>query len=65
MDTCGVNRLQSNMNENEINNLINETNCKNNRTNECIIIGSPPFEKVDRFISYVSKSICKIKIERK
>ena len=64
MDACGVNRLQCNQND-KINESILQTNCDNNRTNECIIIGSPPFEKVDRFISYVSKSICKIKIERK
>ena len=64
MNACVDNRLQCNQND-KINESILQTNGDNNRTNECIIIGSPPFEKVDRFISYVSKSICKIKIERK
>ena len=37
---------------------------KNNRKNECIIKGSPPFEKIDRIIAYVSKSICKVIIKK-
>ena len=53
------------LNENEINEpiKINEINIKNNRINECIIKDSSPLENVDRIISKVSRSICKIKIE--
>ena len=42
---------------------LNETNLKTNRIKECIIESASPFEKVDRMVSNVSKSICKIKIE--
>ena len=48
---------------------INETKNKNNRIKECIIKNalqtSSPFEKIDRHLSNVSRSICKIKIETK
>ena len=42
---------------------MNEINIKSNRINECIIKDSSPLENVDRIISKVSRSICKIKIE--
>ena len=42
---------------------LNETNLKANRIKECIIESASPLEKVDRMVSNVSKSICKIKIE--
>ena len=58
---------QLNLDEDEINKSKsikrNEINFKNNRINERIIEASSPLEKVDRIISNVSKSICKIKIE--
>ena len=78
MAICGVERKktnsskakeepQLNLDEDEINKSKsikrNEINFKNNRINECIIEASSPLEKVDRIISNVSKSICKIKIE--
>ena len=40
-----------------------ETKSKNNRIKECILQTSSPFEKIDRHLSNVSKSICKIKIQ--
>jgi hypothetical protein len=55
----------NNETENKANEPIkmNEINIKNNRINECIIEASLPLENVDRIISKVSRSICKIKIE--
>jgi len=51
---------------------INEKNNKNDRLEECIIQNtlntlqtSSPFEKIDHNLTFVSKSICKIKIETK
>ena len=38
---------------------------KNNRIKESIIKTSSPFEKLESYLSNVSKSICKIKIENK
>ena len=56
---------KTNETENKANEPIkmNEINIKNNRINECIIEASSPLENVDRIISKVSRSICKIKIE--
>ena len=58
-------QFQPNPNKNKINQsiIMTETNFKNSRIQECIIEPSKPFEKVDRLVSNVSKSICKIKIE--
>ena len=42
-----------------------ETKDKNNRIKECIIQAVSPFEKLDRHLSNVSKSVCKIKIGTK
>ena len=42
---------------------INETKNKNDRIKECIIQTISPFEKIDRQLTNVSKSVCKIKIE--
>ena len=39
---------------------INTIKNKNNRIKECII---QPFEKIDRYLSNISRAICKIKIE--
>ena len=38
---------------------------ENDRIKECILKDSTPFEKIDRYLSNVSKSICKINIEIK
>ena len=58
-------KFQPNKNENKIIESIKmtDTNLKTNRIQECIVEPSRPFEKVDRLVSNVSKSICKIKIE--
>ena len=62
MNTNQVN--QANQSVNPINESRTEIYCKNNRRNECIINGSPPLEKIDRVIAYVSKSICKVIIKK-
>ena len=51
--------------DNQINESIKitQTKNKNNRIKECILQVSLPFEKIDRYLSNVSRSICKIKIE--
>ena len=56
-------KFQPNQNENKIIIIIkmNEKNLKTNRIQECIIEPSKPFEKVDRLVSNISKSIYKIK----
>ena len=56
---------KTNETENKANEPIkmNEINIKNNRINEGFIKDSSPLENVDRIISKVSRSICKIKIE--
>ena len=40
-----------------------ESNITDNRINECLLKESTPLERVDRIISNVSRSICKLKIE--
>ena len=40
-----------------------ESNFTDNRIKECLLEKSTPLEKVDRIISNVSRSICKLKIE--
>ena len=50
--------------QNKVNEQINKFEINDKRINECILEISP-FEKLDRNILNVSKSICKIKIEIK
>ena len=64
MNANQLEKVSSNQSENEINESRIEISGKNNRKNECIIKGSPPFEKIDRIIAYVSKSICKVIIKK-
>jgi len=55
----------SKRNTNHLTKTKTEAKNKNDRIKECILAGSTPFEKIDRHLSNVSKSICKIKIEAK
>ena len=64
MNSNQAERAQANQSIVETNESGTEINFKNNRKNECIINGSPPFEKIDRVIAYVSKSICKVIIKK-
>ena len=47
MNANKLEKVSSNQSENEINESRIEISGKNNRKNECIIKGSPPFEKID------------------
>ena len=47
MNANQLEKVSSNQSENEINESRIEISGKNNRKNECIIKGSPPFEKID------------------
>ena len=66
--TKGANKINKNIEIDE-SIKINEKKIEDNRIEECIIQNtlqtSSPFEKIDRNLTNVSRSICKIKIESK